>query len=254
MRKINSLLIAWCVLLLAPGIFEAFGNVTLNGTLAAVWIVGYLAQFGVFLWIMNLVGEQKVLWWFAASLLPWGVDWTVPSSTWFLLLWAAVAIASAVWIGRSTLLAQSLQHQGIRATGTVLEVLKPWMNVVINNVYIRRRLRLRIQRQDGSPPYEGILKGLFMLGEIPSVGDRIALRVDPANPQHFDYDKASTATATAQAASAATFDSDVHATSAAAADSGHARLSDELARLAELHKHGALTDSEFASAKKKLLS
>jgi len=62
MSKINSLLIAWCVLLLAPGIFEAFGNVTLNGALAAVWIVGYLVQFGVFMWIMNLVSEQKILW------------------------------------------------------------------------------------------------------------------------------------------------------------------------------------------------
>ena len=134
-------------------------------------------------------------------MLPWAVDWTVPSSPWFLLLWAAVAIATAFWIGQFTQRAQSLQQRGIRATGTVLEVLKPWMNVVINNVYIQRRLRLRIQRQDGSPAYEGILKGLFMLGEIPSVGDRLTLRVDPANPQHFDYDKASTETA--QAASAA---------------------------------------------------
>jgi len=258
MSKINSLLIAWCVLLLAPGIFEAFGNVTLNGTLAAVWIVGYLVQFGVFMWIMNLVSEQKVLWWFVASLVPWGVDWTVPSSSWFLLLWAAVAIASAVWIGSVSNRASALQQRGIRATGTVLEVFKPWMNVVVNNVYIRRRLRLRIQRQDGAPPYEGIFKGLFMLGEIPSVGDRLNLRVDPANPQHFDYDKASTDTATAaatthtttHAASAAAFDSDI---SAAASESTRQNLADELARLADLHKHGALTDSEFAAAKKKLL-
>lgn len=250
MRKLYSLLIAWCVLLLAPGTFEAFGNVTLNGTLAAVWIVGYLAQFGVFMWIMNLVGEQKVLWWFIASLLPWAVDWTVPSSPWLLLPWAAVAIAVAAWIGRFSSRAQALQQRGIRATGVVLEVFKPWMNVVINNVYIRRRLRLRIQRQDGSPPYEGILKGLFMLGEIPSVGDRIALRVDPANPQYFDYDKASTDAATAQAASAAVSDSGI---SAAASESRRQNLADELARLAELHKQGALTDSEFAAAKKKLL-
>jgi hypothetical protein len=250
MSKINSLLIAWCVLLLAPGIFEAFGNVTLNGTLAAVWIVGYLVQFGVFMWIMNLVSEQKVLWWFVASLVPWGVDWTVPSSTWFLLLWAAVAIASAVWIGSVSSRAQALQQRGIRATGTVLEVFQPWMNVVVNNVYIRRRLRLRIQRQDGAPAYEGILKGLFMLGEIPSVGDHLNLRVDPANPQHFDYDKASTDTTTTA----------THATAhaAAASDYGeerlsHEHLSDELARLADLHKRGALTDSEFAAAKKKLL-
>jgi hypothetical protein len=254
MRKINSLLIAWCVLLLAPGVYEALGNVTLNGALAFVWIVGYLAQFGVFLWIMNLVGEQKVLWWFIASLVPWAVDWTVPSSTWFLLLWAAVAIAVAVWIGRVSSRARALQQRGIRATGTVLEVFKPWMNVVINNVYIRRRIRLRIQRldEDGSPPYEGILKGLFMLGEIPSIGDRLALRVDPANPQHFDYDKESTAT------TAATTHTTAHAASAAAFDSGEGRLSDEhlseeLARLADLRDRGALTDSEFAAAKRKLL-
>ena len=260
MRKLYSLLTVWCVLLLAPGLYEAFGNVTLNGTLAGVWIVGYLAQFGIFMWIMNLVGEQKVLWWFIASLLPWAVDWSVPTSPWFLLLCAAVAIATAFWIGQVTERAQSLQQRGVRATGTVLEVLKPWMNVVINNVYIRRRLRLRIQRQDGSPAYEGILKGLFMLGEIPSVGDRLALRVDPANPQHFDYDKASTETA--QAASAGVASDFGEGRSSDARSSGehlshehssHEHLSDELARLADLRDRGALTESEFAAAKKKLL-
>jgi hypothetical protein len=242
------------VLLLAPGLYEAFGTVTLNGTLAAVWIVGYLAQFGVFMWIMNLVGDQKVLWWFIASMLPWVVDWSVPTSPWFLLLCAAVAIAVAVWIGQFTLRARSLQQRGIRATGVVLEVLKPWMNVVINNVYIRRRLRLRIQRQDGSPAYEGILKGLFMLGEIPSVGDRLTLRVDPANPQHFDYDKDSTEKAQAASAVASDF-GEGRLSDARFSDEhlSHERLSDELARLADLRERGALTDSEFAAAKKKLL-
>jgi len=186
----------------------------------------------------------------------------VPSSAWLLLLWAAVAIAVAVWIGRFSSRARALQQRGIRATGTVLEVFKPWMNVVVNNVYIRRRLRLRIQRQDGAPPYEGILKGLFMLGEIPSVGDRLSLRVDPANPQHFDYDKDSSSAAAASAShsSVHSFDS---GSSAEVSDSGEERLShehlseerlsDELARLADLHNRGALTDSEFAAAKKKLL-
>lgn len=252
MRKLYSLLTIWGVLLLAPGLFEALGNATLNGTLAAVWVFGYLAQFSIFMWIMNLVPEQKVLWWFIASLLPWVIDWTVPYSPWLLLPWTAVAIASAVWIGRFAQGAKTLQEQGVRATGTVLEVLKPWMNVVVNNVYIQRRLRLRIQRQDGAPPYEGILKGLFMLGEIPSVGDRLALRVDPANPQHFDYDKDSSSAAAASAShsSARSYDS---SSSAEASDSGHANLVHELARLADLHQRGALTDSEFAAAKKKLL-
>lgn len=256
MRKIYSVLTLWCVLLLAPGVYEALGNVTLNGTLAAIWVVGYLAQFFVFMWLLNLVPEQKILWWFIASLLPWIIDWTVPSSTWFLLLWAAVAIASAAWIASVSSRASALQQHGIRATGTVLEVFKPWMNVVVNNVYIRRRLRLSIQRQDGAPPYEGILKGLFMLGEIPSVGDRLSLRVDPANPQHFDYDQASSATTSAtthtpaHAASASAFESDI---SAITSESSRQDLADELARLADLHKRGALTESEFAAAKKKLL-
>jgi hypothetical protein len=265
MRKLYSVLTLWCVLLLAPGIYEAFGNVTLNGTLAAVWVVGYLVQFGVFMWIMNLVGDQKVLWWFIASMLPWAVDWSVPTSPWFLLLCAAVTVATAFWMAQSTQLAQSLQERGVRATGTVLEVLKPWMNVVINNVYIRRRLRLRIQRQDGSPAYEAIFKGLFMLGEIPSVGDRLTLRVDPANPQHFDYDKASTETGQAATAAVASNFGEGRSSDAHLSDSrlsgehlsheysSHERLSDELAQLADLHKRGALTDSEFAAAKKKLL-
>src|SRR6185312_17156285 len=247
MRRLHLLLIVWCVLLLAPGLFEAAGNSTLNGTLAAIWIVGYLVQFGVFMWIMNLVAEQKVLWWFIASMLPWIIDWSVPASPWLLLPWAAVATASAIWIGRFTQRATSLQEHGVRATGTVLEVFKPFMkmNVVINNVYIRRKLRLRIQREDGSPAYEGILKGLFMLGEIPNVGDRLALRVDPANPQHFDYDKATTAITSAHAASAEAFDSSL---APVASESHRQNLADELSRLADLHKRGALTDSEFAAA------
>ncbi|HET9283122.1 MAG TPA: SHOCT domain-containing protein [Candidatus Angelobacter sp.] len=272
MRRLHLLLIVWCVLLLAPGLFEAAGHSTLNGTLAAIWVVGYLVQFGVFMWIMNLVAEQKVLWWFIASMLPWVIDWSVPSSSWLLLPWAAVAIAAATWIGRVTQRATSLQEHGVRATGTVLEVFKPWMNVVVNNVYIRRRVRLRIQREDGTPAYEGILKGLFMLGEIPSVGDRLHLRVDPANPQHFDYDQASTsaAAATAPHSSAEPFhsrqgdhseqrdhrqgDYSVEGDHSGQEDhSGQGDLVAKLARLADLRDRGALTDAEFAAAKKKLL-
>jgi hypothetical protein len=130
MRKIYSLLIAWCVLLLTPGVVELLGRIrtstSLPGYWTLVWIVGYLAQFCVFMWIMNLVGEQKVLWWFIASLLPWAVDWTVPVLPWFLLLWMAVVVAVAAWIVQFTRRARSLQ-QGVRATGVVLEVLKPWM-------------------------------------------------------------------------------------------------------------------------------
>ena len=257
MRRLHLLLIVWCVLLLAPGLFEVAGHSTLNGTLAAIWVVGYLVQFGVFMWIMNLIAEQKVLWWFIASMLPWVIDWSVPASPWLLLPWAAVATASAIWIGRVTQRATSLQEHGVRATGTVLEVFKPFMkmNVVINNVYIRRRVRLRIQREDGTPAYEGILKGLFMLGEIPSVGDHLALRVDPANPQHFDYDQASTSAAAATAPHSSTepFHSGHGDHSGQEDHSGQGDLVAKLARLTDLRDRGALTDAEFAAAKKKLL-
>ena len=223
----------------------AFGPIDMNtnipGSLALSWVLGYLAQFAIFMWIMNIVGKQKVLWWFVASLLPWAIDWTVPVSPLFALLWFSVTIAIAAWIALVAQRAQSLKQHGIRATGTVLEVLKPWMNMVINNVYIKRKVRLRIEREDGVPPYEGILNGLFMLGEIPSPGDRMPLLVDPANPQHFEYDEG---TDPARVASVA---------AAAPRSTGHDSIADELDRLAALRDRGALSESEFEAAKRKVL-
>src|SRR5215471_19568130 len=160
-RRLYTLLVVWCALLIAPGVLVELGvfgrldmNTAISGTVAFLWVGGYLAQFAVFLCIMNIVGKQKVLWWFAASLLPWAVDWTVPVSPWFLLLWLAITSGVAGWIAQSARREESLQQHGIRATGVVLEVLKPWMNVVINNVYIRRRVRVRIEREDRVPAYE----------------------------------------------------------------------------------------------------
>ncbi len=239
---------------MAPGVLVELGvfgridiNTNLPGSLAGLWVGGYLAQFALFLWIMNIVPKQKMIWWFVASLLPWIVDWTQPVSPWFLLLGFAVTIAVAVWIAMAARQDNTLSQQGIRATGVVLEVLKPWMkmNVVINNVYIKRKVRLRIEREDGVPAYEGILNGLFMLGEIPSIGDRIPLRVDPAKPQRFEYDK------DAGSASAAHAAREVPERKSAA---GRGGITGELERLATLRDRGALTASEFDAAKKKLLS
>lgn len=248
MSRLKILLVVWCALMIAPALIielGVFGRIdmqtNLTGGVIGLWIVGYLAQFGVFMWLMNIVKEQRILWWFPASLVPWAIDWTVPISPWFILLWLPITIAMAFWIYVVAQRAESLEEHGIRATGTVLEVLKPFMNVVINNVYIKRKVRLRIEREDGVPAYEGILNGLFMLGEIPSPGDRIHLLVDPANPQRFDYDKENKAMPTTR----------VHAAAAGATNRGN--LADELDKLASLHARGVLTDSEFDAAKKKLL-
>ena len=249
MSRLKILLALWCALMIAPALILQLGvlgqfdmKTNITGAVTGVWLVGYLAQFGIFLWLMNIVKEQRILWWFPASLLPWAIDWTVPVSPWFILLWLPATIAMAYWIYVVTQRAESLEEHGIRASGTVLEVLKPKMNVVINNVYIKRKVRLRIEREDGVPAYEGVLNGLFMLGAIPSAGDRMALLVDPANPQRFAYDDKKTASSQPTR---------VHAAAATATDRGN--LADELDQLARLHERGVLTDSEFNAAKKKLL-
>jgi hypothetical protein len=207
--------------------------------------VGWLAQFGVFMWIMNLVQDQTVLWrtvvwWFGASLLAWGLDWTPPSP----LLWLeyGAAIALPLWIGLAARQDESFKEHALRATGTVLEVLKPMMNVVINNVYIKRKVRLRVQREDGATAYEAMLDGLYMLGEIPSPGDRIPLLVDRDKPQHVEYDKSSGATASSRAQAAS-----------ASAHSHGTDITDELERLERLRNRGALNEFEFHAAKRKLL-
>lgn len=256
MRRLYTLLVVWVVLLTGPAtlvVLGAFGSVdahrNISGSLALCWILGYLAQFGVFMWIMTIVDNQEVLWrtvlwWFAASLLPWALDWT-PTSSLLLPAWYMVAIGLACWIALAARRSQSFKERAIPATGVVLEVLKPMMNVVINNVYIKRKVRLRIERADGAPAYEAIWNGLFMLGEIPSPGDRIPVIIDPKNPQRVDYDEdksgGTNAARTSQAQSAAAF------------ATGDKNIGDELERLASLHERGALTDTEFTAAKKKLL-
>jgi len=241
---------------LLPAVLVAFGvfghidgRTNITGHVALCWVLGYLVQFGVFMWIMSMVENQSViwrtvLWWLAASLLPWALDWTPPHSP-LLLLWYAVLIGLACWIGIAARQTESFKEHAVRATGVVLEVMKPLMNVVINNVYIKRKVRLRVEREDGTAPYQTVWNGLFMLGEIPSPGDKIPLIVDPSNPQRVDYDeakgKAASAVRTAR----------VERETPSAASPGN--IGDELERLASLHERRDLTDAEFAAAKKKLL-
>ena len=258
MRRLYTLVVVWFFLLTGPATLQmlgVFGRVdtqkSVDGGVAAAWIVGYLAQLGAFMWIMNIINQQSViwrtvLWWLAASLLPWALDWAPAPLLW---LWYAIAIGLPCWIAVSARSDQSFEQHAVRASGVVLEVLKPMMNVVINNVYIKRKVRLRIQREDGAPAYEGFLNGLFMMGEIPSPGDRISLMVDPTQPQRVEYDKtAGTKSSSSGKSSAATY------SAAAAAATTRGNIAEELDKLAHLRDRGALTESEFDAAKRKLLS
>lgn len=92
-------------------------------------------------------------------------------------LWCGLVIAPAV-VATAALKGG---HSASDADGDTVAI-----NVVVNNVYIKRTLRLRIERSDGVPPYEAKYRGTFMLGEIPSPGSVLVLRVDPHRPQHFE--------------------------------------------------------------------
>jgi hypothetical protein len=245
--RLYVLLVLWLVLLVAPAALEllgTFGHFDLNSSIAgeiiAIWVVGYLAKFGIFMWISRIVDPGFVAW-FAASGLPWALDWTTPVSPLFTILWVAIAIGVALWIASIARRDESLRERGVHAFGVVLQVYQPFMNVIVNGAYIKRKLQLRIEGVPNVSGYEATMSSLFMFGDVPSVGDKIPLLVDPADPQRFEYDD-----------SASTSDADSIAASPAANDSGS--IADELGKLAKLRAQGALSDTEFDAAKQKLLT
>ncbi|MGH9825842.1 MAG: hypothetical protein ACREDR_21650, partial [Blastocatellia bacterium] len=158
MGRLYVLLVLWCVFMFAPvtlGELGVFGPIGLysqvSGGIIFLWIVGYLGQLGVFMWITSALNQAEsvsrtLVWWLVASLMPWVIDWAPPLvSPWLALPLFSIVIGIAVWIAYVAGRAESLEEHGLRATGIVLEVLKPRMNVVVNEVYIKRKVRLRIE-------------------------------------------------------------------------------------------------------------
>jgi hypothetical protein len=244
LRAFAVLLAGWVVAVVVPGLVAASvwdidtDSTNLGGPFG-VWIVAYLVQLGLFMTASRRTKKNNVLAWIVASLLPWVSDWATVPARWAAVPCAAVAILVAWRMYRSTASTEHVAQSGVPATGTVLEVIKPkLMNVVINNVYIVRKLRLRIERVDGVAPYEAVLKGTFMLGEIPDVGDTMSLRVDPHDPKHFETVDGSPSVPTKRSV---------------AAHSADASVTDQLERLVHLRASGSLTDEEFAQAKARVL-
>ncbi len=186
---------AWWVLVVLPAVLSVagvFGDAGPDNTglwwLLGTWTVFYLAQLAwLMLVVSRAVGHLRQSWMFISSLLPWAVDWAAPYGPGWGLLWIGIAGAVA---GTMTLLALrdlSLEVNGRLVTATVVRVLRNRMNVVINNVYIRRRVLLAIPGADGTP-YEAVLPMLCEIGTSPEPGDSLRLRVDPDNPKHFALD------------------------------------------------------------------
>jgi hypothetical protein len=258
-QRLQLLLAAWCVLVIVPGVIATAGGLTadsdIGGAIVLWWIGGYLAQFFVFMVIMRMVKKNtSFLRWVVASLLPWIVDWTLPLSWLLLAPLILVAAGTAWWILTSADRAEDLRMHGIPAVGTVLKVIEPhFFNTVVNDVYIKRKLRLRIQRSDGTPPYEAIYHGTFMLGEIPDEGSRINLRVDPKNPHHFmPVSSDDNSGSGGDAGGGDSYDPAPDAGPSPDYSDGR-DFTGQLEKLSALHKSGSLSDDEFTAAKERLL-
>lgn len=254
LRLVAQLLAAWCVLVIAPPILVvalfsgADPEANITGWIFLVWIVGYLLQLGVFMAASRKAKRNAILGWFIASIVPWAADWSAPVSLWWLVPCAAVVLTYSAWFYRTLSRSNNLQQHGVPAVGVVLEVKKPLMNVIINSVYIRRTMRLRIERSDGVPQYEANYSGTFMLGEIPSPGATFNLRVDRSDPRHFETVDDDSAPA------AAGWSPQPSAESPRGWDPGDSMVTNQLQRLAEMHHRGDLTDAEFTAAKQRPLN
>lgn len=247
---IAGLLTTWCVLVVLPAwiVYLTFrgadADTPVLGPAIAIWIVGYLLQIGVFMAATRTADSNGIGGWFLASTMPFVADWTVPVAPWSPIAVAAVVGAYSAWFYSRLARSDDLQRNGIPATGTVLEVKQPIMNVVLNSVYIRRTLMLRVQRTDGGPTYDAKYAGTFMLGEIPSPGDVFNLRVDPKDPMHFETTDNATGdtTTTTTPPQGATWP-----------QPNDSSIAEQLQQLDDMHLRGALTDDEFAAAKQRVL-
>jgi hypothetical protein len=188
--------------------------------------------------------HYPMLGWFLASIMPFAADWSAPASWWALVLCAAIVIGYATWLTRSVYEFDRLSRDGVRAKGVVIEVKRPLFNTVINNAYIRRTLRLRLERPDGTPAYEATIKGTFMFGEIPAPGARLSVLIDPLRPQHVEFASTAATSSTNQP----------RVTRTAGRPQGLAPdVTAQLGKLTAMHRSGDLTDAEFAAAKQRLL-
>ena len=240
-RTIATLAVVWWALILAPawaaaGMLDHTGTAAASGGVLGVWLVGYVAQFVVFLAMSRRSPRPMVLGWFIASMVPWAADWTAPLSLWWLAGWTVLVLGYAVTLVRAVAQVDRLRRDGVRATGVVLEVIRPLFNVVVNKDAGRRVLRLRVEAPDSAAPYEARLTSTFTLGEVPEPDDVVVIRIDPDQPLHIELVEDE------PIVRAAPQPTDVEP-----------EVADRLQTLKTMRDRGDLTDAEFATARRRLL-
>lgn len=240
-RTIAKLSALWYGLIIVPAVIgtrmlEHVGSAAATGRVLGVWLVGYVAQFVVFLMISRRSPRPVLLGWFISSMIPWAAYWTAPLSLWWLVLWTVLVAGYAAWLLRGIAEVDRLRRDGVRGTGVVLEVIRPVFNVVVNKDAGRRVLRLSIERSDGAPSYEARLTGTFLLGEVPESEDRVAVRIDPDRPDHLEL-----------------IEDEPILRAAPQPDDLEPEVAERLRTLKTMRDRGDLTDAEFATARRKLL-
>jgi len=155
-----------------------------------------------------------------------------------------LAVLGRFALGRSLAVQQAdtaqLVATGAPATATVTNVQDTGITINDNPQVV---LTVRIEPTDGRPPYDSTMSRTVSRVAIPRVGDRMAVRYDTANPQHWVETGSAAADPMASSFSAP----------GPAPVPGAAAVLDDLDKLHDLKLSGALTDEEFETAKARLL-
>jgi hypothetical protein len=175
--RLLKLLGGWAAAVLLPGIISINQPVMLA---YVVWGLGFFAALALFVVVAKLTQTTDMWPWLVASVVPWVVNLSVPDNPIYIPVFVVGVGVFAAWIFLRSSATDRLLHEGVDGTGTVIEVIEPKaINAVVNNGYVRRSVRLTVERADKTKTYEAVLRDLFKVEELPSPGDKIPLRIDP---------------------------------------------------------------------------
>lgn len=240
-RTVAALSVLWCVLVVAPAVSVPWLLAPSTGTAGrawalGLWVAGYVVQLLVFMAIARRATRGTGLGWVIASVIPWVADWTAPASMWGPLLCAVVVLGYGAWLTKQVAEVDRVRVEGLRSDAVIVEVIRPLLNVVVDKLYVRRTLRVRVQPPDGTAPYEAAAKSAFLLGEVPEPGDRLVVLAHPQRREHIEIAE------------------DEPIVRAAADDADlDPETAEQLRRLVTMRDRGDLSDAEFSTAKRRLL-
>jgi hypothetical protein len=183
-RQLLNLLVAWAGAVLLPAIlaipWAGRGLEEFQIPAYLLWGLGFLIQLFLFTAIAKLSGTTQMWAWAFASVVPWGVNLTVPDNPMYIPVFVVAVGVFAAWIFLRSSAIDRLLHHGLDGTGVVIEVVEPKaIKAVVNNGYVRRSVRVAVERADKKKTYEAVVRDLFKVEELPSSGDRLPLRIDP---------------------------------------------------------------------------